>query len=181
MGTTGALDRSVRNVFRPRSNLVIICMALFAPFIVGYQVLEWSWPYSSHVGFAMYSATWMLVVTGSLDRPLNEFNFYIGGAIFPVTLLPILLGFAYAAAVGLCDGTKRSLVIAVTLCILNILLGLYIAVMATMSPHMINPPGINLMIRRPTSDFTVYTPTPVLVLSGLYLLRRRHQKDAGPD
>jgi len=181
MGSIGALDRSVRNVFRSRSNLVLVCMALFAPFIVGYQVLEWSWPYSSHVGFAMYSATWMLVVTGSLDRQLSEFNFYVGGAIFPGTVLPILLGFAYAIAVGLCDGSKRSLSIAVTLCVLNILLGLYIAVIATMSPHMISPPGFNLMIRRPTSDFTVYTPTPVLVLSGLYLLRRRHQKHVGTD
>jgi len=181
MGTTGALDRSVRNVFGLRSNLVIICMALFAPFVVGYQVLEWSWPYSSHVGFAMYSATWMLVVTGSLARQLNEFNFYVGGAMFPGTLLPIIVAFAYAIAVGLFDGTKRSLAIAVTLCVLNILLGLYMAIVSTMSPHMINPPGLNLMIRRPTSDFTLYTPTPVLVLSGLYLLRRRHQKHAGTD
>ncbi len=181
MGSIGALDRSVRYVFRSRSNLVLVCMSLFAPFIVGYQVLEWSSPYSSHVGFAMYSATWMLVVTGSLDRQLNEFNFYVGGAIFPGTLLPILLGFAYAIAVGLSDGTRRSLAIAVTLCVLNILLGFYMAITATMSPHMINPPGFNLLIRTPTSDFTVYTPTPVLVLSGLYLLRRRHQKHVGTD
>ena len=163
-------------VFRSRIGLLLFCTALFAPFLLGYQVLEWSWSGMSYVGLVIYSPTWMLVAIGSLDMPLNEFNYYIGGP----DILALVLGLAFAIAVKSGDGSRRSLRIGQTLCALNVLFDFLIAILMTLFPYYILPPGtvIDGAFGITSSAFTVYFPVPVLVLLGLYLLRQQHQKQA---
>jgi hypothetical protein len=176
MGASGRLSGLGKRLFRYRTGFLLFCTALFAPFIVGYQVLEWSWSGSSYVGLAICSRTWVLVAIGSLDMPLNEFDFYIGWA---QDILALLLGLAFAIAVKSANRNKRWLATAQTLCLVNIMFDFLIALMGTSLTHMIGPPGV--LIDPPpgiTSAFTVYFPVPILILLGLYLLRQQHQKQA---
>jgi len=182
MGASGRLSSLGKRVFHSRADLLLFCTALFAPFLVGYQVLEWSWSGSSYVGLVIWSPTWMLVAIGSLDMPLNEFDFYVGCLGDSGQLLALLLGLAFAIAVKSGNDSKRWLATAQTLCVLNIMFGFLVALLGTSLSsftHMITPPGLYITPAPGiTSAFTLYSPVPVLVLLGLYLLRQQHQKQA---
>jgi hypothetical protein len=177
MGASGRLSSLGKRVFRSRIDLLLFSTALFAPFMVGYQVLEWSWSGSSYVGLVIYSRTWMLVAIGSLDMPLNEFDFFFGCAQI---ILALLLGLAFAIAVKSGKSSKRWLATAQTLCVLNIMFDFLVALLETSLSsftHMISPPGVDIMPAPGiTSAFTVYFPFPGLIVLGLYLLRQQHQK-----
>jgi len=179
MGVSERSSNLGKRVFRSRTDLLLFSTALFAPVMVGYQVLEWSSSGWSHVGLVIHSRTWMLVAIGSLDTPLSEFHLYFGCA---QTILPLLLGLAVAIAVMVGKSSKRWFAAAQIVCVLNLLFEILIAVLETSLSsftHMITPPGLEIMPAPGiTSAFTVYFPLPVLVLLGLYLLRQQHQKQA---
>jgi hypothetical protein len=162
--------------------LLLFLFALFGPFLIGYQYLEWFHSSSSHMTWLIATGigviensdwtgnAWFLrtvFLSGEMDP--------IGALVFlAIFLLPRLL---FAAAVTLHElgrlgktyvGMSAIPVIVVTIwLILNL---------TTLSLILGVPPGILISIAAPDVDSRFFLPTPILLVLGFFIIRSKRKE-----
>jgi len=154
--------------------LLFFCIALFMPFIIGGQILEWSWSGNSHVGLVIRSSTWILTVTGTINNPILSISIDMAGRWnMWILLLVNLMRLSYVFSVLFYSSNRFSQLATIVTCLLNTLFSLWLSIMYTLSPHIITASDFYHFISAPTSDFTVYFPLFFLVLVGLFMIKTR--------
>ncbi|MFW9800504.1 MAG: hypothetical protein ACFFD9_08710 [Candidatus Thorarchaeota archaeon] len=159
--------------------LLLILSALFAPFVFGYQYLEWFHSSSSHmtwfiaIGFGSIEnsdwtgGTWFLRTifsSGGLD-PFAALAFYA------ILLFPRLL-FAATTSMHCIDRLSKAYVVASAIPVVAVTAWLGLQLM-TASIILGSPPGVLISIAAPDVDSRLFLPTPILLLLGYIIIRSK--------
>jgi hypothetical protein len=169
------LIAEVKRELGSRSDLLLACAAVLAPFMVGYQVVEWGGTGIPGVNFVIYSPAWNLYGVGGSYGSWSGFGTYVAvpGSLMQLALA--LLGVLYVSAI-VSNDNDRYLAIAYVLCALNLLSVFGLALFTSLIPRLFIPPGMSHVALALTIRYNLCIPTPLLALLGLYILRRRHHK-----
>lgn len=169
-----AEEEETRRVYRI---LLILLLAIFGPFLIGYQYLEWFHDSSSHM-------TWFLATgIGSVENSDWTGNIWFlrtvfssGGmdpfaaiAFFAIFLIPRLL---FAIGVIFHDFGRIGKAYATALALPTIVVIGWISLqMMTASIILGTPPGVLISILAPDIDSRLFVPTPFLLLVGFMMIK----------
>ncbi len=148
---------------------------MFAPFMVGFQYLEWWFPSSSsHMTWVIGTGIGLIENSDWIEglwimKPIVS---SIGIAIL---LLPRLL---FAAATFMYNAGKlgKNYVFVSALPVVFVTAGIYMMLM-TANIILGIPPGVLISIAAPNIDSRLFLPTPILIILGLIVVRSKTRRD----
>ncbi|MFQ5834144.1 MAG: hypothetical protein ACE5H4_15675 [Candidatus Thorarchaeota archaeon] len=182
--------------------ILLVLLALFAPIGTGFQYLTWS--DSSHltymIGSLLWSVTysdWYSGVPEAVNGWLITFNLPIPG-LPPMDLEDIFWVLGHISPAGLLIGAiipaTRFLFVAVVALFRRSrtnwqtvkavgLLMLATAIVSCVFAMTVNviygiPPGVLFLVVAPDTDSRLFLPLPILLLVGMFLVRRRSKPSA---
>lgn len=160
---------------------LLLFLAMFSPFLIGYQYLEWFHDSSSHM-------TWFLAIgIGSVENSDWTGNIWFlrtvfssGGmdpfaaiAFFAIFLIPRLF---FAISVIFHDFGRLGKAYATALAIPPIIvIGWILLQMMTASIILGTPPGRLISILAPDIDSRLFVPTPFLLLVGFMMIKSKKE------
>ncbi|MHA2058972.1 MAG: hypothetical protein ACW979_15240 [Candidatus Thorarchaeota archaeon] len=167
------VDDRRQRVYR---TLLLFLLALFGPFVVGYQYLKWSlssahmtWFIATGIGSIENSDwtgnTWFL---RTIFSP-GEMDLAAVFAFFAILLLPRLI---FAATASMYDAGRigKAYVVVSMIPVIAVTAWLVLQLMTT-SIHLGLPPGVLVSIAAPDVDSRIFLPTPFLLMFGFLIIR----------
>jgi hypothetical protein len=155
--------------------LVLFVAALFAPFMVGFQYLEWRAFPSSSTHMTWVIATGIGIIENS---DWTEGVWILKPVISLVGLAILLLPRVFFAAVASMHDAGKLGRYAVFVSAFPIVFVSGFVCLSMMTANIILgiPPGVLVSVAAPTIDFRLFTPTPILIVLGLFIVRSKNKK-----
>lgn len=156
------LNSSIGN----RDFVLLLVLVLVSPAVIGFQYLEWY--NANHLFVGIFGSTWLISYS---DWYLNDWLVILIPNIF--VLIPRLL-FVFALIGFNRDNIGLNLVLILGLLLTGIMVVTCFEMMTVNSIFGI-PPGVFFLFTTPDVDIRLFIPTPILLITGVYLIRKKKQ------
>ena len=157
------LNSSIGN----RNLILLLVLALISPAVIGFQYLAWY--NANHLFVGIIGSIWLISYS---DWYLNDWLIILIPNIF--VLIPRLL-FVFALVGFNRDNVGLNLVRILGLLLAGIMIVICF-IMMTVNSIFGTPPGVLFLIAAPDVDVRLFIPTPILLLVGIYQIRKTKQR-----